>query len=369
MTARHRFLAFIIALLTVSAALSSQAQQAPLPAVVVAPAEMTDVEQSASFAGRLVAAQKVELTARVQGFVKDILFTEGGMVEAGETLYVLEDEAYLASVAEIEGQILAAEADLTLAELERERTARLVSRGTLAQADLDRADAAVGRAEGSIARLRAQLSAAELNLSYTRVTAPFKGTVGLSRFDIGALVSPSVGPLVTLTDSEPIYVEFPISTALLLQFRRAVEAGELSSEGVVFIDLPDGTTHPETGTVNFIDARVAQGTDTVLVRGEFANEGNRLLDGSLVQVRIAQSQTQPRLTVPAQAVQRDMAGAFVLLVDDAGTVEQRRIDTGPSQGMRMQIMSGLEPGDLVITEGINKVRPGIQVDAAQSEDG
>jgi len=362
--------AFICVALCLPAAPPARAQEsAPLPAVVVAPAEMTSLEQAASFAGRLVAAQKVDIVARVQGFIRDILFTEGGKVEAGATLFVIEDDAYTAAVAEIEGLILAARAELELAELERERTARLVTRGTLAQADLDRADAAVAQARGSLARLEAQLQKAELDLSYTRVTAPFAGRVGLTDFDRGALVSPSSGPLVTLVNADPVYAEFPVSTATLLRFQRQVAAGELEPEGTISILLPDGSTHPQTGTIDFIDTQVARGTDTILLRAEFPNPDGRLLDGSLIQVRIAQAETAMDLAVPAQAVQRDMAGAFVLVVDDAGMVELRRVDAGASNLGRVEILGGLSEGDMVITEGINKVRPGMQVDAATAADG
>jgi membrane fusion protein (multidrug efflux system) len=361
--------AALLALSPLAAHRLSAQDGAPLPAVVVAPAAMIDFQQSASFSGRLVAAQSVDIRARVSGFIEEIGFREGATVEAGSMLYVIEDSAYRATVAEIEGQLQAAEAEARLAELERDRTKTLVDRGTLSQADLDRADAAVGKAEGAIARLEAQRQRAELDLSYTRVTAPFDGVVGLTRYDVGALVGPDAGALVTLTDLDPIYAEFSIATSLLLDFQRRVAAGDLAPESTVSIRLPDGTMHDRAGTLTFLDARVAQGTDTVLLRAEFDNPDARLLDGALVQVVLAQTEADRRLAVPMQAIQRDLTGAFVLVVDDTGRVEQRRIDVGAQSRGMTAVTAGLDEGEAVIVEGINKVRPGIVVDAAMASDG
>lgn len=342
---------------------------APLPAVVVAEAERVELAQSATFTGRLAAAQKVDLLPRVQGFVEEIGFTEGAQVSAGDVLFVIEDDAYRAAVAEIEGLIDAAEAELTLAEIERDRTATLVARDTVSQSELDRTEALVGQSEGQVTRLEAQLESAQLDLSYTQVVAPFDGRVGLSQVDVGALVTPQSGRLVTLTTLDPIYVEFSVSTGTLLQFRRSVEAGEIEPEGMISLVLPDGTPYDLGGTVDFIDSEVAQGTDTVLVRAVFENPDRELPDGALVTVLLSQTRPEPRLAIPAQAVQRDLAGSFVMLVGDGDTVEQRRIDAGETtQGLTV-ILGGLEEGERVITEGINKVRPGIQVDAALAGDG
>lgn len=361
--------AALLALSPLAAHRLSAQEGAPLPAVVVAPATMVDFQQSASFTGRLVAAQSVDIRARVSGFIEEIGFRDGATVAAGSVLYVIEDSAYRATVAEIEGQLQAAEAEARLAELERDRTKTLVDRGTLSQADLDRADAAVGKAEGAIARLEAQRQRAELDLSYTRVTAPFAGVVGLTGYDVGALVGPESGALVTLTDLDPIYAEFSVPTSLLLDVQREVAAGDLAPEGTVSIRLPDGTMHDRTGTLTFLDARVAQGTDTVLLRAEFDNADARLLDGALVQVVLAQTQGDERLAVPMQAIQRDLTGAFVLVVDDTGRVEQRRIDVGAQSRGLAAVTAGLDEGEAVIVEGINKVRPGIVVDAAMASDG
>ena len=231
------------------AASTGFAQEAPLPAVTVATASMESMTATTSFSGRLVAASRVELRARVSGYLEEVAFREGAEVALGDTLFVIEDDLYQANVAQIEGQISAAEAELKLAELERERTARLVERGTLAQADLDRNEAAVGRAEGSLATLRAQLDQANIELSYTQVTAPFDGITGLSTFDPGAFLSPESGILVTLTALDPMFVEFAIPTAVFLRLRADAPVGAVEEVRVaeIKIRLPDGTVYDEVG--------------------------------------------------------------------------------------------------------------------------
>lgn len=353
-----------IALLGAVLSFPALAQQAPLPAVIVAPAAMTDLRPSARFTGRVTAEQKVAIQARVEGIVQEIGFTEGATVEAGTVLYRIEPTDYEAAVQEIEGSIAAAEAERRLAEIERDRKAQLVSRNTVAQSELDIAVANLGKTEGEITRLRGTLARAELNLSYTTITAPFGGRTGLSAVDTGALVGPGSGALTTLTRLDPIAVTFPIATALLLQYRAHNPDAETGGDPDVRLTLPDGTDYPEVGRIDFVDAEVQQGTDTVTVRAVFENPDRLLFDGALVTVTLARAEAERVLTVPQQAVQRDLEGAFVFTVAEDGTASRRGVTVARSTRGRAVIEAGLEEGELVVTEGLNKVRPGARVDAA-----
>jgi membrane fusion protein (multidrug efflux system) len=234
----------------------------------------------------------------------------------------------------------------------------------VAQNDLDVAEAQLGRADGAIAQLNGTLERAKLQLSYTVINAPFAGIAGLSTVDVGALVSPDAGALTTLTRLDPIEVTFPVATALVLTYQEQVQRGEASREATVRLTLPNGTAHPLAGDIDYVSADVAQGTDTVTIRAIFENPDGTLLDGMLVRVSLEAREGTEALTVPQQAVQRDQAGAFVLVVDADSKVELRRVEVGSASLGRTVVRGGLAEGENVIVEGVNKVRPGIVVDAA-----
>ncbi|PZQ48419.1 MAG: efflux RND transporter periplasmic adaptor subunit [Rhodovulum sulfidophilum] len=359
----------ISAALLVLVATGALAQTTPPPAVVVTPAEMTEVRESGGFTGRAAAQQRVDIRARVVGFLEAMNFQEGGKVKQGDVLYRIEDADYRAAVAAIEGSIQSAQAQLDLAKLEQSRKTELVQRQAVAQNELDVATAQVGQASGQLAQLQASLDQAKLQLSYTEITAPFDGIIGLSSVDVGALVGPDSGALTTLTKLDPIYVTFPVATATVLDYQRRMADGTATGLGAVHLTLPDGVAYDQTGTLDFIAPDVATGTDTILIRAEFPNPKGTLRDQALVNVTLEDKTPVSQLTVPQQAVQRDQMGAFVLVVDAQSKVELRRVETGLTDLGRVVISSGLKEGENVIVDGINKVRPGITVDAATGQAG
>lgn len=345
------------------------AQDAPTPAVTIAHVREMDLRQSAEFTGRIVALQKVDIRARVSGFLEKINFTEGQKVKAGDILYEVEDGSYRAAVQQIEGSLAAAEAQYDLALIERDRERQLFSSNTTSKSKVDIAEAQLKKAEADLASLNGTKAKADLDLSYTQIKAPFDGVVALTTPDVGALVGPESGPLTTLTRLDPIYVEFPVATAVILEYREGLKSGKYVGGANVALTLPGGMAYSGRGHIDFVASNVSQGTDTVTVRAKFDNAASALLDGMLVRVNLEQEEKQEVLAIPDQAVQRDQQGAFVMVVGPDSKVELRRIDTVRSARGQTVVGKGLKEGESVITEGVGKVRPGIKVDAAPATGG
>lgn len=359
----------LTAILAVALATPVLAQGAPPPAVVVAPAAQVDLSETSRFNGRLDADSRVAIAARVSGTLEEVGFAPGDMVEEGTLLYRVEQGLYAAAVREAEGALRAAEATRDQARLDRNRQEELLARQTASQAAFDAAEATLLRAEGDVLRLEAALERARINLSYTEIRAPFAGRLGPSSIDAGALVGPESGPLATLTRLDPIHVEFTVPTAVLRRFLDEVDAGRATSDSAVRLELVNGRIYEVAGDIDFIDNAVNEGTDSVPLRARFDNPQGRLLDGELVRVLLSTSSVEPVLAIPQQAVQRDIQGAFVLAVGEDDVVVQRRVDIARNTDGMAVIASGLDVGERVIVEGLNKVRPGIAVDAALASGG
>jgi membrane fusion protein (multidrug efflux system) len=364
---RHGLSGSLVACLFAALALAAHAQtEAPLPAVTIAPATLAEVGASARFNGRAVAVQRVDLRARVSGFLVEKGFKEGARVEEGQMLFRIDDAEYRAALAQADAAVAAAEATLNLANLEYDRQSKLAKSNTGTQQNVDRTRAEADKAQAEVDRLKAQRDVSALNLSYTVITAPFAAQVGLANADVGTLVGPDTGPLATVVQLNPIYVEFPVPERELLASEAAVKAaggGPLA----ISLTLSDGSVFPSEGRISFADIAVSEATDTVLVRAVFDNPDGVLRDGSLVSVTIRGNIGGAELTVPQQAIQRDVTGAYVLTVAADGTVERKAVTVSRvTQGVAV-VTQGLAEGDMVITEGVNKARPGAKVDAAPAE--
>jgi membrane fusion protein (multidrug efflux system) len=322
-----------------------------------------DVTPTAQFVGRVVAIDQVDLRARVQGFLEQRLFTEGQHVKQGDLLYVIEQPPFQAQVEEAQADVARAEASVAETKATLERVQEASASGAVSKQEVDQATANDQRAQAEVLGAKAQLQIAELNLSYTEITSPIDGRIGLTTYTIGNLVGPDSGTLATIVSEDPIYVTFPVSSRIRLEVREEAVAKGHPGHFVVRAQLPDGSTYAHPGKVDFLNIEADQTTDTITVRAEFPNPEHLLVAGQFVNVTVEREKPEERLVVPQPALQLDQAGSYVLLVNSQDEVEQRRVQTGQAYEGNLVVETGLQAGDRVIVEGIQKVRPGVKVQA------
>jgi membrane fusion protein, multidrug efflux system len=335
----------------------------PPPAVTVTPVVSRQVTETGDYIGRVTAIDKVDIVARVPGFIEERTFTEGQMVKKGDLLFRIEQATYKAAVEQARANLAKANATEVNAKLQLERGQELLRNNNIPQATVDQRAADEAAAQASVMEAQAQLQQAEINLGYTEIRSPIDGRIGLATFTVGNLVQPSSGRLATIVSQDPVYVIFQVSQRNILEYRRRVAASASNTHVTIHIKLPDGSPYPHPGLSNFLDVQVDTATDTVAVRAQVPNPDGLLTAGGVVRVTLERGAPRSALTIPQSAVLLDQAGRYVLLVDADKKVEQRRITTGVEQGRNIVVTDGLNAGELVIVEGIQKVRPGQVVTA------
>jgi len=349
--------------LVASSSIAAAQGTAPPPAVSVTPVVSRQIIETGDYIGRVTAIDKVDVVARVPGFIEERTFTEGQMVKKGDLLFRIEQATYKAAVEQARATLAKAKATEVNARLQLERGKELVRNNNIPQSTLDQRAADEEAAKAGVLEAQAQLDQAEINLGYTEIHSPIDGRIGLAIFTVGNLVQPSSGKLATIVSQDPIYVIFQVSQRDVLNYRRRVAQSDKNAHVVVHVKLPNGVIYDHPGLSNFLDVQVDPTTDTVAVRATVPNPDGLLVAGGVVGVTVERGQPRSALMVPQSAVLLDQAGRYVLLVDAAKKVEQRRITTGVEQGRNVVVTEGLKEGELVIVEGIQKVRPGQVVNA------
>ena len=350
----------VAALISIASCSIAAAQNAPPPpAVSVTPVVSRQITETGDYIGRVTAIDKVDVVARVPGFIEERNFVEGQQVKKGDLLFRIEQATYKAAVDQQRATLAKAKATEVNAKLQLERGKELVKNQNIPQSTLDQRAADEAAAQASVLEAQAQLEQAEINLGYTEIRSPIDGRIGLAIFTVGNLVQPSSGKLATIVSQDPIYVIFQVSQRNILTYRqRVAQSPEQNAHVTIHIKLPNGSVYPHPGLTNFLDVQVDPTTDTVAIRAQVPNPEGLLIAGGVVGVTVERGAPRLALMVPQAAVLLDQAGRYVLTVGADKKVEQRRITTGVEQGRDVVVTDGLKEGELVIVEGVQKVRPG-----------
>lgn len=305
-----------------------------------------------------------EVRPQVNGIIKARQFQEGSKVKAGTSLYQIDPSTYQAEYASAKAMLEKAQASLTSASIRNDRFQELAKQNAVSQQERDDAFAALKLAQADVAASKAALQSAQINLTYTRVTAPISGQIGRSSITAGALVQQGqANPLATIQQLDPIYVDLTQSTTELLQLKRDLESGVLKSAGKdaaeVTLKLEDGSDYEQTGKLQFSDVTVDQNTGTVTLRAVFPNPDQQLLPGMYVRASLEEGVREAGILVPQKGIMRDATGepsAFVLTAENK--IEKRSVKTARAIGDQWLIAEGLQAGDRLVVEGIQKVQPG-----------
>nr|WP_081536338.1 efflux RND transporter periplasmic adaptor subunit [Rhodovulum sp. P5] len=348
--------------------LSVTAQQrtgAPPPNVSVQTVALQDVILSYDYAARVSAFRDVEVRARVGGILLHRNFAEGAQVAAGDVLFEIDPAPYEVALAKAEAELQQAEAQHDQAVRDLERAENLFKQSVGSEKTRDDAIATEALTRAAVAAAEASVRSAELNLGYTRVTAPIGGVTSTEEVSEGSLIGTDASSslLTEITVLDPVHVNFAFSDKELAEIRSLLDASAARGGTIdrieVTVSLGDGTPYGQTGTLDFTSSSLDEETGTLKARAVVANPDRQLLPGQFVRATI-ESPLQDAILIPRIAVMQGPHGAFVYVLVD-GTAEVRPVTLGKTAAARVVITSGLEPGDRVITDGIVKVRPGAPV--------
>ena len=373
---RYRPFTKLVLLLLILSVLpvSAGAQPAPAgpPAVGVVRAERQQITQTDEFIGRIQAVGRVALVARVSAYLEKRAFVEGAEVKQGDLLYQLEQPPFQAQVDADKANVEQLEAQHTYAERQLERAQYLLKTPAGQQQNVDQTLSNERSLAAQVASAKAQLEEAEINLGYTEIRAPIDGKISATEVTEGNVVSPTTGTLANLVSQDPMYVLYPVSVRAGLDLRNRYDAKGGFNAVVLKLRLPDGRIYEQNGKVDYVSPTVATNTDTVTVRGVIPNPllpgeppgaaaPRELFDGEFVTVMIEGVEPITVLAIPRAAVLSDQQGDYVYVVDAQNKAQQRRIQLGQSTPSTAVVSNGLKEGELVISEGLQRVRPDQQV--------
>ena len=350
------------------------------PAVGTSVVQPQSITQSEEFVGRVQATNRVDLVARVTGFLTKRLFTEGEEVKPGELLYQIEKPPFEADVQAKQALVAQASAQLANASITLGRATTLLNTPAGQRSTVDDATASQRSQAAMLLGAQANLATSQINLGYTDITAPIAGKIGRTNITIGNVVSPSTGTLATIVSQDPMYVYFPIAVRTTLELRdRYADKGGTKAV-IVKLRLPNGQIYAPDGHIDFIDPTVAPNTDTISIRALIANPyypgaqpgtpaDRELTDGEFVTVLLQGAVPIRTLAIPQAAVLSDQQGSYVWVVGADNKAVQRRVTLGQTAGALVMVAAGLKQGETIVSDGVQRVRPGQAVNPAPAAPG
>ena len=368
---RKKIMYTCVALVFVAAAVwvltHRRAVKPDVPVIATVPVTQEDVNIYGEYVGRVRAQQFVEIRARVEGFLEEMLFEEGTYVTKNQVLFVINQEQYRAKADKARAQLKKDEAQERKAERDLERIRPLYEQNAASQLDLDNAVAAYESAVASVAMSEADLFQAEQELGYTIVRSPISGNISERLVDLGTLVGTGGKSLLaTIVKSDTVLVDFSMTALDYLKSKeRNVNLGQKDStrswQPYVTVTLADNTVYPYRGLVDFAEPQVDPRTGTFSVRAEMPNPGRVLLPGQFTKVRLLLDVIEDALMVPQKAVIIEKGGAYIYVVRRDSTVERRFVELGPEQDNYVVVERGVAAGEQVVAEGYHKLTPGMRV--------
>ena len=362
---RARRAAAWLALPLAACALACEESAPPAPPaleVVVAKVLQKDVPIYGEWVGTTEGFINAQIRPQVEGYLLEKSYAEGSVVQKGDLLFQIDPREFQAILTQTRGALGEARAALGKARLDVERYTPLVAEGAVSQQELDDATQAKLRAEASVLKARGEVEQARLNLEWTKITSPITGVADVAAGQVGDLVAPET-VLTTVSQLDPIKVEFPISEQEYLYFRRRANNAppEAARTGALELILADGSTYEHLGTIKVLGRAVDDQTGTIMMEGYFANPGNLLRPGQFAKIRAVVREEKGALLVPQRAVTDTQGSYQVAVVQPDDSVAIRAVEVGERSGNLWLIHKGVKAGEQVIAEGVQKVRPGMKV--------
>jgi membrane fusion protein, multidrug efflux system len=357
---------FFIALIVfaLNAPVFAQQQSSTAVPVGVVKAERQPIAKQGNFVGRVEAISRVEIRARITGFLEAVLFKEGAVVKEGAPLYRIEKGLFQAQVQQAEAALERSKAAKTLSALQLGRAEELVEKQAGTIVARDQARAQDQQADAAVLADEANLATAKINLGYTDINSPITGKASRTNITKGNVVNPESGALTVIVSQDPMYVSFPVSQREFLRTQaagRQVDISQIKAR----LRFADGTAYQQEGSINFVDVQVDRATDTILVRATFPNPAGTLVDGQFVRIEVESEKPEEKVVIPQASLVADQEGIYVFTVEE-GKATVKRVKPGSTTDTGVAIDQGLTGGELVIVDGLMLVRPGTEVRATPS---